>query len=313
MSPSESNRKKEFKWSSWAIDNKTTIYVLMAIIFFLGIGAYNSMPRESFPEIRETKVYISTIYPGNTAEDVEKLITDPLEAKLKTISNLAELTSSSEEDYSMVVVEFDDDIDIEAAKLKVKDIVDAEKASEDWPVFNNAKVEPNVFELSQSEEVPILNINITGDYPVPQLKAYGTILKEAIEDLTEIKEVDLLGVQNEEVEVAVDIYKMMASRISFDDIITAISRENLTMSAGNLVANGQRRTVRIIGEIERPQDLEDFVIKSEFGNPIYLKDVADIVFKEESHTPMHENLEILWLCLTSKSEVGKTWYPRLIK
>lgn len=284
MSPSESNRKKEFKWSSWAIDNKTTIYVLMAIIFFLGIGAYNSMPRESFPEIRETKVYISTIYPGNTAEDVEKLITDPLEAKLKTISNLAELTSSSEEDYSMVVVEFDDDIDIEAAKLKVKDIVDAEKASEDWPVFNNAKVEPNVFELSQSEEVPILNINITGDYPVPQLKAYGTILKEAIEDLTEIKEVDLLGVQNEEVEVAVDIYKMMASRISFDDIITAINRENITMSAGNLVANGQRRTVRIIGEIERPQDLEDFVIKSEFGNPIYLKDVADIVFKEESHT-----------------------------
>ena len=284
MSPSKPNTNKEFKWSSLAIDNKTTLYVLMVIIFFMGIGAYNSMPRESFPEIKETKVYVSTIYPGNTAEDVEKLITDPLESKLKTISNLVELTSSSEEDYSMIIVEFDDDIDIEYAKLKVKDIVDEEKASEDWPVFNNAKVEPNVFELSPSEEVPILTINITGDYPVPQLKAYGTILEESIEDLTEIKEVDLLGVQNEEIEVAVDIYKMMASKISFDDILTAIGRENVTMSAGNLVANGQRRTVRVIGEIENPQDLEDFVIKSEFGNPIYLKDVAEVTFKEEKHT-----------------------------
>ena len=313
MNQPKTSAKKEFKWSSLAIDNKTTIYVLMFVIFILGVGAYNSMPRESFPEIRETKVYISTIYPGNTAEDVEKLITDPLEAKLKTISNLVELTSSSEEDYSMIVVEFDDDINVEGAKLKVKDIVDEEKASEDWPVFNNAKVEPNVFELSPSEEVPILTINITGDYPVPQLKAYGTILEEAIEDLTEIKEVDLLGVQNEEIEVAVDIYKMMASKVSFDDILTAINRENITMSAGNLVANGQRRTVRIIGEIENPQDLEDFVIKSEFGNPIYLKDVAEVTFKEEKHTTYAREFGAPVVMLNVKKRSGQNMVSAIDK
>ena len=75
---------KEFKLSSWAINNKTTIYVLMFLILYLGISAYFTMPRENFPEINETKIYISSVYPGNTAEDIEKLITNPLEDKLKS-------------------------------------------------------------------------------------------------------------------------------------------------------------------------------------------------------------------------------------
>ena len=112
---------KEFKLSSWAIHNKTTIYVIMALILYLGISAYFSMPRESFPEIRETKIYVSALFPGNTAEDIEKLITDPLEDKLKTVSNVVEITSTSQEDYSMLVVEFDEVISVELALQKVKD------------------------------------------------------------------------------------------------------------------------------------------------------------------------------------------------
>ena len=138
---------KEFKLSSWAIHNKTTIYVIMAVIFFYGVSAYFSMARESFPEVKETKIYVSTVFPGNTAEDIEKLITDPLEDKLKTVSNVVEVTSTSQEDYSMVVVEFDENITVDQAKQKVKDEIATETASEDWPTFNGAKIEPNVFEL----------------------------------------------------------------------------------------------------------------------------------------------------------------------
>ena len=140
MSKKEKNINKEFRLSSWAINNKTTIYVMMFIILFSGISAYFSMPRENFPEIKETKIYISTPYPGNTAEDIERLITDPLEDKLKNISNVVEITSTSQEDYAIITVEFDEDISVEAAKQKVKDEVDSEKASEDWPTFNGAKV-----------------------------------------------------------------------------------------------------------------------------------------------------------------------------
>ncbi|MCA0131036.1 efflux RND transporter permease subunit [Winogradskyella alexanderae] len=275
---------KEFKLSSWAIHNKTTMYVAIVMILFLGISAYFNMPRESFPEIKETKIYISTLFPGNTAEDIEKLLTDPLEDKLKNVSNVVEITSTSQEDYSMVIVEFDEDISVEAAKQKVKDEIDSETAGEDWPTFNGAKVEPNVFELSLSEEMPILNINISGDYPVERLKEFGEYLEDEIEDLPEIKQVDIRGAQEKEVEVAVDVYKMMASRVNFNDITGAISNGNMTMSAGNFITSGQRRTIRIIGEIESPDDLENFVVKSENNSPIYLKDIATIKFRPKDKT-----------------------------
>ena len=276
--------EKEFKLSSWAINNKTTIYVSMFLILYLGVTAYFTMPRENFPEINETKIYISSVYPGNTAEDIEKLITNPLEDKLKSVSNVVEITSTSQEDYSIITVEFDESIPVDKAKQKVKDEIDQETAGEDWPTFNGAKVTPNVFELSMSEEVPILNINISGNYPVSKLKEFGEYLQDEIEDLTEIKKVAIRGAQDKEVEVAVDIYKMMAAKVSFDDISNAINRGNITMSAGNFITSQQRRTIRIIGEIDQPSDLGDFVIKAENGNPIYLKDVAEISFKDKDKT-----------------------------
>lgn len=280
----EQKVNQEFGLSTWAINNKTTMYVLILLILVLGTGSYFSMARENFPEIKETKIYISSIYPGNTAEDIEKLITDPIEDKIKTVSNVVEITSTSQEDYSIVVVEFDENITVDAAKQKIKDEVDTETSGEDWPTFNGAKVEPNIFDLSMSEEIPILNINISGDYPVDKLKEYGEYLEDEIESLLEIKQVDIRGAQEKEVEVAVDIYKMMAAQVSFNDIITTINNENVTMSAGNLISSGQRRTIRIIGEIEKPEELENFVIKSEMGNSIYLKDVAKVTFKDEDKT-----------------------------
>lgn len=296
---------KDFILSSWAIKNKTTIYMAMAIILYLGISAYFSMPRESFPEIKETKIYISTLNPGNTAEDIEKLITNPLEDKLKTVSNVVEITSTSQEDYSMLVVEFDENIPVEQAKQKVKDEIDSETSSEDWPTFNGAKVEPNVFELSMSEEMPILNINISGDYTVAKLKEFGEYLQDEIEDLDEIKKVDIRGAQEKEVEIAVDIYKMMASKVNFNDILGAVGNGNMTMSAGNLKSSGQRRTIRIIGEIEKTSDLNNFVIKAENGNPIYLKDVATVSFKEKDKTTFAREFGERVVMLDVKKRAGK--------
>lgn len=171
MSKKQKSVDKEFKLSSWAIDNKTIIYVVIAVILFLGGKAYYNLPRETFPEVKETKIYISTPYPGNTAEDIERLIVDPLEDRLKNVSNVVEITSTSQEDYGIITVEFDEKISVEDAKQKVKDEVDAEKAGEDWPTFNGAKVEPNVFDLNFSEETPISNINISGNYPTEKLKS----------------------------------------------------------------------------------------------------------------------------------------------
>lgn len=305
MTDKKNNVDKEFGLSTWAINNKTTIYVMMVMILVMGISAFLNMPRENFPEIKDTKIYVNSIFPGNTAEDIEKLITTPLEDKLKTVSNMTKITSTSQENVSMIILEFDEKITIEEAKQKVKNKVDEEVAGEDWPTFNNAKIEPNVFELVMSEEMPILNINISGDYTVEQLKKYAEYLQDEIEDLEEIKKADIRGAEDKEVEVAVDIYKMMASKVSFNDILQAIGNGNTTISAGNIITSGQRRTIRVLGEIEKPQDLESFVVKNVRNNPVYLRDIAHVSFKDKDKTTYARENGASVVMLDVKKRSGK--------
>ncbi|WBL25464.1 efflux RND transporter permease subunit [Zunongwangia sp. HGR-M22] len=278
------NLDKEFKLSSWAIDNKMTVYVIIAIIMLGGLLSYYGMPREAFPEIIETKIYVSSVNPGNSAEDVEKFITEPLEEEFNDVAGIKEITSTTLQDYSIVIVEFEEDISVDVAKTKVKDKVDLVKAETTWPTLDNgAKVEPNVFDLNLSEEQPILNINLTGDYPVQQLKTYAEYLQDKIELLPQIKEASIRGADEMEVEIAVDIYKMSASQVSFDDIINAVSLENKTISAGNVITSGIQKNIRVVGEIQDPAELENVIVKREGGN-IFLKDIADINFKEKDAT-----------------------------
>ena len=295
---------KEFKPSVWAISKSNIIYFLMFIFLAFGINAYNTLPREDFPEIITSEVFISTINPGNTPEDIERFITVPLEESVKGVSNLVDIKSTSLENYSIISLEFDEEIDIELAKQKVRDQIDSVISGEDWPTFNNVKVEPDILSMSLAEEMPILNVNIQGDYPTEQLKTYAEILEDRIEKLDEIKEVDILGAQDEEIEVAVDIKKMTASKVSFEDILSAIAYGNRTIAAGNIVSDGQRRTLRIMGEIENPDDLKNFVIKNEFG-PVYLDDVAEINFKESEKKSYAREFAKNLVSLAVKKRSGK--------
>ena len=275
---------KNFGISTWAVENKMTVYVITAIILIGGLLSYYSMPRESFPEIIETKIYVSSINPGNAAEDVEKLITKPLEEEFNNISGVTKITSNTLQDYSMILVEFDEDITVDIAKQKVKDKVDLVKSESDWPTINGGeKVEPNVFDLNIAEEFPILNINLTGDVPLQKLKEYAEYLEERIERLPQIKEAAIRGAQEKEVEIAVDVYKMTAAKVSFDDIISSVARENTTISGGNLTNDGVKKNIRIIGEIETPQELDDVVVKKQDG-VVYLKDIATVTFKPKEPT-----------------------------
>ena len=279
-----SHQSKEFGISSWAVDNRVTVYILTLLIVVTGIIAYVTMPREDFPEIIENKIYISSVFPGNSAEDVEKLIVKPLEKEIKNITGVEKITSSSFQDYGMIIVEFADKVGVEEAKTKIKDKVDVIKADTDWPNLDNgSKVEPSVFELNISEEVPILNINLKGNYTTQQLKKYGELLQDDIEEVPQVKKVDILGVDDKEVEIAVDIFKMTAAQVTFDDIQNAVKYENMTLSGGNLISQGSRNNIRIVGEIKDPKELENIVVKS-FGGTVYLKDIAVVSFKEKEKT-----------------------------
>ena len=278
------HKNKEFGISTWAINNRVTVYIVTLLIVITGVIAYVTMPREDFPEIIENKIYISSVFPGNSAEDVEKLVVKPLEKEFKNISGVEKISSSSFQDYGMIIVEFADKVTIDVAKTKIKDKVDVVKSDPDWPNLDNgSKVEPNVFELNISEEVPILNINLQGNYTTQQLKKYGELIQDDLEEIAEVKKVDILGVDDKEVEIAVDLFKMTAAQVSFDEIQNAVKYENMTLSGGNLKTQGSKNNIRIIGEIKDPKELENIVVKS-YGGTVYLKNIATISFKEKEKT-----------------------------
>lgn len=275
------HHQKESFFSSWAVDNKTTVFVLTFIIVLLGIFSFFSMPRENFPEVVQNNIYISSIYPGNSAEDVEKVITKELEDKFKNVSGVTKVTSNSFQDYCLIVVEFDAKLTVAEAKQRIKDKVDEAKGDQDWPSLDSgSKVEPSVFDLNISEEIPILNINLKGNYPKFTLKQYAEDLKDDLEDIPEVKEALILGVDDNEVEVALDLFKMNAAGVSFDQVINSIKNENITISGGNLITEGNRENVRIKGQISSPNDLKNFMVKP----GVKIRDIASVNFQEKERT-----------------------------
>ena len=299
------NTYKDFSISTWAIENSMTVFVIISIVLLGGLLSYYSMPREAFPEVVETKIYVSSINPGNAAEDVEKFITEPLEEEFNNIAGVKEISSSTLQDYSMVIVEFEEDVSVSDAKVKVKDKVDLVKAETTWPTLDNgAKVEPNVFDLNISEEMPILNVNLTGNFTVPQLKDYAEYLQDKIEILPQIKEATIRGAEEKEVEIAVDLYKMTASKVSFDDIINAVNFENKTISGGNVTTNGVEKNIRVVGEFETPKEIEDVIIKRE-GGLVYLRDVAKVNFSEKDASTFAREYGQPVVMLDIKKRAGK--------
>jgi len=270
---------KEFKLSSWAISNRMTVSVITFIIVLSGLLSYSGMARENFPEIIIPQIYVATPYPGNSALDVEKLITKRLEKEINSITGVDKITSNSIQGYSSIVVEFSFDFTPAEALQKVKDKVDVAMADPDFP--KNLPSEPSVSEMNFGERIPIMNINLSGEFSMDQLKEYAEYLEDEIEELSEISGVDIRGVQEKELEIAVDLYKMEASKISFTDIENAVAFENMSVSGGDILENGVRRTVRVLGEFEDPLAVRDIIVKHDKGNIVYLRDIAEVNFKEQ--------------------------------
>ncbi len=270
---------KEFGLSSLSVYNRTTVIVLAIIIFLGGLAAYNGMAKENFPDIVTPEIYVSTAYPGNSPLDIEKLITRPFEKELNTITGVDEINSTSMQGHSTIQVKFNFDVSPEEALRKVKDKIDIAKSDKDFP--QDLPADPNIFELNISELMPILNINLSGDYSVDQLKQYAEYLEDRIEDLPEITKVEIRGVMDKEVAVNLDVLAMEAMEINFDDVANAISAENVTVSGGDLLMDGYRRNVRVLGEFSSALDLEDVIVKRENQEVVYLRDIADITFGEK--------------------------------
>lgn len=289
---------REFGLSSFSVDNSTSVVILTLIITVLGLGAYRTMPKESFPEIVIPTVYVGTPYPGNSPVDMENLITRPIEKELKSLNNVKDIKSTSVQDFSSIVIEFTPGVQISKAIQDVKDAVD--KAKSELP--SDLDQDPNVLEVNTSD-FPIMNVNISGPYSEQELKKFGEYLEDAIEKLPEISKADLAGTVEREIQINVDPYKMEAVGVSFGDISGAIQAENLTISGGSIKGGDFERTLRVDGEFSNPQDLLDVIVKTDQQKIVYLRDVAQIkdTFKDRTSYARSKNLPVVTINVTKRS------------
>jgi multidrug efflux pump len=267
---------KEFKISSWAIDNKISIYVLTLFITIAGIMSYNNLPKENFPDIVVPTIYINTVYAGNSPTNIENLVTKPIEKQLKSISGVKKMNSTSLQDVSVILVEFNTNVDVAVAKQKVKDAVD--KAQTDLP--KDLTAQPNVMDVAFSD-LPIMYVNMAGSMDLNKLKKYADDLKDKIEGMKEISKVVMVGDLEREIQVNVDMYKLQAANLSLGDIQRALQSENLNASGGLVPLEGMKRNLSIKAEFKTVDEIGNLVINSQSGAKLYLKDLAEI--KDGNH------------------------------
>lgn len=290
---------KEFFATSWAIDNKISVYVLVFIIAVFGLINYYTIPKEQFPEIVIPMININTIYPGTSPSDMENLVTRPLEKNLKSMSGVKKITSRSVQDFSAIIVEFNTGIDLKDAKQRVKDAVD--KTKKDLPT-DPSFIEPSVMEIDLSE-IPIQYINLSGDIPLDRLKKYADDMQDRIESLKEITRVEIGGALTREIQVDVDMYKMKAAGLTFRDVEQAVSLNNMTVSGGNIDLQQMSRSIRVVGEVNNVDQLKNIILTTGSGAIIKLRDIAEVRdgFHQAENYARYDGKNVVTLNVIKKS------------
>lgn len=289
---------KEFKPSNWAINNKTSIYVMTVIITLAGLMSYNNLPKEQFPEVVFPQIIVSTVQMGTSPKDMENIVTKHIEKGVKSISGVKKVTSKSQQNFSVVTVEFNTDQDVMKAKQKVKDEVD--KIRKELPTVLTQ--EPRVSEIDVSQ-MPIMFVHLSGDFPLDKIKNYASIIQDQIEGLKEITRADIVGALNREIKVDIDMYKMQVADVTFYDVMSAIGNENVTMSAGAVNMGSLKREINIVGQYSDANKIGDLVIRGGNGAIVYLKDIASVTdgFKEQESFARLQHHNVITLNIVKKS------------
>jgi multidrug efflux pump subunit AcrB len=266
---------KDFTLSTLAVKNRKTVYLILAMILIGGAAAYQSMPRESFPEVQIPQIYVNVPYPGNSPEIITDKIIKPLEKELNKLKGIEKIKSTATQDFGILDIKFKSSVTPDDAKDLVEEALN--DARSDKSFAQDLPVEPTVAKFDVSD-MPIVNINLSGNYPVQYLKDRAELLKDKIEGLSEVNSADIRGVQDQKLKIEMRKYDAEAKGISFRDIEQAIKNDNLTVGAGNLSIDGIDHFVKIEGKFKTEEEILNLVVKHEGVNDVYLYEVADVSF-----------------------------------
>lgn len=256
--------------SNAAINRSTTVFVLLLLIFIAGIYSYVNLPRESNPEIVVPYITVSVPYEGVAPEDIESLITLPIERRLAGLSGVKEMKSSSVEGLSFIFLEFEPDIDIDDALQKVRDKV--ELAEPDIPEEANEAV---INEINTAE-FPIMIMSLSGNLPLSVLDQIAEDMEDKIETIEGVLDVEVIGGVEREIQIEVDPERVAQYGISFADLISVVAQENVNTPGGTMDLGEAKFLMRTPGEFKNPDDINDLVVKQGPEGTVFLRDVATV-------------------------------------
>jgi len=271
--------------SEFFIEKYRVVYLIIAAIVLLGLQAYITLPREEAPEITLPFVMINTTYSGAAPQEIESQITDEIEAKLKDVDDIVGITSTSSNGLSSITVEFEVGIDIDD---KVNEITN--KVSQ---IQNNLPKDSNTPIVSgfDTSDASIMTVNVSGDYDLTVLKDIAEDIQDEIEKIDGISEVNMVGGADREIDIYVDTSRLAVYNISIDDIRSAIVNSNITAPGGDIELDDMQFNIRTVGEFVDIKEIEETIVSTEDGAPIYLKDIARVQDTYEDITSYSERYE----------------------
>jgi multidrug efflux pump len=278
--------------TNWCVENRTAIYIFTVLITLGGLFVYNNLAKEQFPDIQQPTIIVQTTYLGTAPADIENTINKPIEKQIKSLTGVKRVRSNALQDFSLITVEFNPDVDVAVALQRVRDGID--KAKRDLPQKVDAG--PTAQDVNFSE-FPIMNINLAGNFSLGQLKTYAEDLQDAIEAMPEISRVDIVGALKREIQINVNLARMQSSGLAFGDIQQAVAGENVSISGGDLNVQGVRRTLRVSGEFSKVAQIRELQIRTGTGATVRLGDVADVqdAFEEQQDFARLDNKTVVTL------------------
>ncbi|WP_319468393.1 efflux RND transporter permease subunit [uncultured Pseudodesulfovibrio sp.] len=254
-----------------ALKRQSTVMVLLVFIIIAGIVSYTSLPRESDPDITIPYIFVVTNFEGVAPEDMETLVTMPIERKLKGLSDTKEISSVSDDGVSIIKVEFTPNVDIDDALQKVRDKVD--QAKPDLP--NDLPDEPVINEVNLSE-MPILNVVLSGPFSLKRLKVFAEDLEDRIESVQGVLDAKIIGGLEREIHVEFDMDRVAFYNIPLSSLLNSVKNANVNTPGGSVEIGQAKYLVRVPEDFKHPDEIDRIVVHEQDGRPVYLRDVATI-------------------------------------
>jgi multidrug efflux pump len=257
--------------NQYALKRQVTVLALLVLIVVAGVYCYVTLPRESFPDITIPYVFVTTTYEGVAPEDMEELITIPIERKLKGIDDVEEIRSTSAEGLSTVAIKFLPKVDIDDALQKVREKVD--QAKNDLPA--ELENDPVIKEVNFSD-LPVIRVVLSGPLSLRRLQNLAEDIQDRLESIPGVLEARLTGGLEREIHVEFDLDRVGAYNVPFSSIVGSVTNSNVNMPSGSMDIGEGKYLVRVPEDFQHPSEIFSIVAFVRDGKPVYLRDVATI-------------------------------------